>query len=54
MLVCTFNLSVWEDKAGVFLWVWDQPGLQSKFQDSWGYVERICLNKQSQTNPQNK
>jgi hypothetical protein len=32
--------------------VWDQPGLQSEFQDSRGYTEKSCLNKQTkkQTN----
>jgi hypothetical protein len=25
------------------LWVWGQPGLQSEFQDSQGYTERLCL-----------
>jgi hypothetical protein len=27
-------------------WVWGQPGLQSKFQDSQGYTEKPCLKKQ--------
>jgi hypothetical protein len=26
-------------------WVWGQPGLQSKFQDSQGYTEKPCLEK---------
>ena len=29
-------------EAGGSLWVWGQPGLQNKFQDSWG-IERPCL-----------
>jgi hypothetical protein len=29
------------------LWVWD-PGLQSKYKDSQGYVEKPCLKKTSQ------
>jgi hypothetical protein len=33
----TFNPSTWEAEAGGSLWVWGQPGLQSKFQDSQGY-----------------
>jgi hypothetical protein len=27
-------------------WVWGQPGLQSEFQDSQGYTEKPCLEKQ--------
>jgi hypothetical protein len=27
-------------------WVWGQPGLQSEFQDSQGYTEKPCLQKQ--------
>jgi hypothetical protein len=30
------------------LWVWDQPGLQSEFQDSQGYTEKPCLEKTKQ------
>jgi hypothetical protein len=29
----------------VDLWVWGQPGLQSEFQDSQGYTEKLCLKK---------
>jgi hypothetical protein len=29
-----------------------QPGLQSEFQDSQGYTEKPCLEKQQQTNKQ--
>jgi hypothetical protein len=29
--------------------VWGQPGLQSKFQDSQGYTEKPCLEKQNKT-----
>jgi hypothetical protein len=33
------------------LWVWSQPGVQSKFQDSQGYTEKPCLEKTNkQTN----
>jgi hypothetical protein len=31
----------------VDLWVWGQPGLQSEFQDSQGYTEKPCLEKQN-------
>jgi hypothetical protein len=37
----TFYLSTQED-----LWVRGQPGLQSEFQDSQGYTEIPCLEKQ--------
>jgi hypothetical protein len=33
------------------LWVWGQPGLQSVFQDSQGYIERPCFkNNKNKTN----
>jgi hypothetical protein len=35
-----FNPSTWEAEAGG---VQGQPGLQSKFQDSQGYLEKPCL-----------
>ena len=35
-------------------WIWSQPGLQSKFQDSQGYTEKSCLKKPKQTNKQTK
>jgi hypothetical protein len=31
----------------VDLWIRDQPGLQSEFQDSQGYTEKPCLEKQN-------
>jgi hypothetical protein len=34
-------------------WVQDQPGLQSEFQDSQGYKEKPCLEKQK-TNKTNE
>ena len=37
----------------VDFWVWGQPGLQSEFQDSQGYIEKPCLEKK-QTNNNNK
>jgi hypothetical protein len=30
-------------------WVWGPPGLQSEFQDSQGYTEKPCLEKQNKT-----
>ena len=42
----TFNHSTREAESGDF-WVWDQPGLQSEFQDSQGYTDKPCLKKQN-------
>ena len=58
-VVHTFNPSTQEAEAGGSLWVQDQPGLHSEFQDSQGcYTEKSCLEKkkkqkQKQTNKQN-
>lgn len=35
-----FNSGPWEAEAGN-LWTWGQPGLQSGFQGSWGFVEKL-------------
>jgi hypothetical protein len=35
-------------------WVWGQPGLQSEFQDSQGYTEKPCLEKQTKKQKQTK
>jgi hypothetical protein len=35
-------------------WVWGQPGLQSEFQDSQGYIEKPGLKKTKQTKQPNK
>jgi hypothetical protein len=45
-----FNPSTQEQRQEDFLsdfWVWGQPGLQSEFQDSQGYTEKLCLEKQN-------
>ena len=34
-----------EVEAGGYLWVQGQPGPQSEFQDSQGYIEKFCLNQ---------
>jgi hypothetical protein len=36
------NPSTWEAEKAK-LWVWGQPGLQSKFQDSQGYPQKLSL-----------
>jgi hypothetical protein len=35
-------------------WVRGQPGLQSEFQDSQGYTEKLCLEKQKTKNKKQK
>jgi hypothetical protein len=48
-----FNPSPWEAEAVDFL-VRDQDGLHSEFQESQGYTEKPCLEKQTtKQNPQN-
>jgi hypothetical protein len=51
-----FNLSTWEVEAGRFLIsrVRGQTGLQSEFQDSQGYTEKPCLEKQNKNKQTNK
>jgi hypothetical protein len=34
----------------VDFWVWGQPGLQSEFQESQGYTEKLCLKIQKTKN----
>ena len=41
-----FNPSTGEEKAGGFLWVQGQPGLQREFQVSWGYRETLSQTHQ--------
>ena len=45
MYIFIFNPSTWEAEAVRSLWVPDQPGLHSEFQDSQGYIIRLCLKK---------
>jgi hypothetical protein len=49
MMVHTFNPRTWEAEAGESLGVQDQPGLPSEFQNSQGYTEKLCLEKQNKT-----
>ena len=50
MVAQAFNPSTWDVEAGGFLWVQDQPGLQSKFQNKLqSYTGNPCLRKQNQT-----
>jgi hypothetical protein len=46
VVVHTFNPSTREAEAGGFLSL-RQPGLQSEFQDSQGYTEKPCHEKQT-------
>ena len=55
MVVRAFNLSTWEAEAGGFLS--SRPAWSTEwFQDSQGYTEKPCLEKQTnkQTNKQTK
>ena len=52
MVAHTFNTSTWEVEAGGSLWVWDQPGLQSEFQDSQGCYTETLSQKQKQKTDQ--
>ena len=45
VVVLAFNPSTREVALGGSLWVGDQPGLQSEFQDSPGCTEKPCLEK---------
>ena len=47
VVVHAFNPSTWEAEVG-------QRGLQSEFQDSQGYTEKLCLEKPRPTNQTNK
>jgi hypothetical protein len=40
-----FNPSTREAQRQADFWVQGQPGLQSEFQDSQGYIEKLCLKK---------
>ena len=42
-MVYAFNPSTQDAEAGGFLCVQGQSGLQSEFQDSQGYTEKLCL-----------
>ena len=56
MVAHAFNPSTQRQRQADF-WVQGQPGLQSEFQDSQGYTEKLCLKKQKQnhkTKKQNK
>jgi hypothetical protein len=45
-----FDPSTWEAEAeAADFWVRGQPGLQSEFQDSQGYTEKLCLETNKQT-----
>jgi hypothetical protein len=45
MAVWAFSPSTQEAGASTSLWVQGQPGLQGKFQDSQGYIEKLYLKK---------
>jgi hypothetical protein len=41
----TFNPSTQVEDASEYMWVRGQPGPQSEFQDSQGYIVKPCLKK---------
>ena len=43
MVLHGFNTNTWKAEVGISLCVLCQPGLQSEFQASHGYLVRICL-----------
>jgi hypothetical protein len=53
VVVQAFNPSPREAEAGGFLSL-RPAGLKSEFQDSQGYTEKPCLEKQNKTNKQKK
>ena len=54
MMAHAFHPSTQEAEAEGSLWVQDQSGLQSEFQNSQEYAEKPCLVKPNQTNQPNK
>jgi hypothetical protein len=52
MVALAFNPRTREARQADF-WVRGKPGLQGEFQDSQGYTEKPCLEKQNKTK-QNK
>ena len=43
-----FNLNTQEAETDGSLWVWGQPSLQSRLQDSQGDIENIVLENQKE------
>ena len=43
-----FNLSTQRQRK-TYLWIREQPGLYSKFQDNQSYTVRLCLKKTNKT-----
>lgn len=44
-MALAIGLSAQEAEAGRPPWVWGQPLLQSQFQDSQSYTNRLCVTK---------
>jgi len=47
VVALVFNPSTGKAEAGGSVWVRGQSGSQSEFQDSQGYTEKLCLEKQA-------
>jgi hypothetical protein len=45
--VYVINPSTWKAEASRCSWVQGQPGLQTEFQDSQGYTEKLSLQKEN-------
>jgi len=45
VVVHAFNPSAQEAEVGASMWVQGQPGLQTEFRDSQGYIEKPCFKK---------
>lgn len=43
MVAHTFNINTQKTEAVRSLCVWSQPDLQSEYQDSQDYTEKLCL-----------
>jgi hypothetical protein len=54
VVVRAFNSRTQKAGAAGSLWVRDQPGLQSEFQDSQGYTEKPCLRNKPKPKPKPK
>ena len=51
-MIYAFNPSTWKTEVGGSLWIWDQLGPQSKFQDSQDYTENHGLKQLQKQNKQ--
>lgn len=50
VVVHAFNPSTWKQRQ-MYFWIWGQPSVHNKFQDSQGYPEKPCLSQKNQKEP---